>query len=73
MAPPKKGELLKGQSSLSTFFSGGGLATATSAQSKRASEAPAAPSPQKKQTNSSSNKTEQQKVTELKEKVSCEV
>ncbi|UZJ54350.1 hypothetical protein CBS101457_003670 [Exobasidium rhododendri] len=71
MAPPKKGELIKGQASLSSFFSGGGL---TPAAIKAHTEAigQGSPSPKKKSSKSEQNGSSihnRQEVVEVKDKI----
>jgi hypothetical protein len=70
MAPPKKGELIKGQASLANFFSGGGLTPAAVAAAAREKSGDQTPSPKKKsKSESSPSGLSQQQVTEVKEKV----
>ena len=75
MAPPKKGELIKGQASLASFFSGGGLTPVQVKEKKRASEernqepnlTPKSKSSKPK--SDRGNSLSQQEVTEVKDKV----
>jgi len=78
MAPPKKGELVKGQASLANFFSGGGLTpAAVKAQKGQGSpeSAKKTPSPKKKAKSDQGevSSLDRQQVTEIKDKVRREV
>jgi replication factor C subunit 1 len=74
MAPPKKGDLIKGQASLANFFSGGGLTPAQVKEKKKASEEQEESQKSKSKSPSKpkserSNSISQQEVTEIKEKI----
>lgn len=74
MAPPKKGELIKGQASLANFFSGGGLTPVPVKEKKKASEERekdvSSPKGKKSENkNRGGSSLSQQEVTEVKEKV----
>lgn len=73
MAPPKKGELIKGQASLANFFSGGGLTPVPVKEKKKASEEQESntTSPKgKKKSDRGGSGLSQQEITEVKDKVS---